>query len=102
MEKSNSAMRHLLCTHCLSEWKSNTAMRQYWRIAGLLKTSNSAMRRFGWRIAAFEINTGACQALYSISDPLLLSQAMDPAFAASYIIARRTALIRARFIFSFN
>ena len=56
------------------------------------------MRRFGWRIADFEINIGACQAPYSISDPWLLSPATDPAFAARYIIARRTELIRARFI----
>ena len=41
---------------------------------------------------------GGCQALDSKSDPLLLSPATDPAFAARYIIARRTALTRLRFI----
>ena len=28
MEKSNSAMRHLLCTHCRREKESNTALRR--------------------------------------------------------------------------
>ena len=55
------------------------------------------MRRFGWRIAAFESNTGGCQAPDSSSDPWLLNPATDPAFAARYIIARRTTLPRALF-----
>ena len=73
-------------------------MRQVLAHRRPIEKFNSAMRRFGWRIAAFENQYGGCEAPDSKSDLWLLRSATDPAFAAPSIIARRTALACLRFI----